>query len=432
MLFRTLSILLALCQTGLAIAAVDPVESKILARVDAEQPRALALLERAVNINSGTMNFVGVRQVGELFKQEFVELGFDVQWIEGEPFSRAGHLVASHGDRGPKILLIGHLDTVFATDSEFQRFEVLEGNRGRGPGASDMKGGNVVMLHALRALKAAGVLDDISVRVVMTGDEENRGSPYDLANAALVEAAVWADIALGFEDGDGDPRTAVIARRGASEWRLTVTGTPAHSSQIFREDLGYGAIFEAARILEGFRVALSGVNMLTFNPGVIAGGTEVSLDKDSSNGTVFGKENVIARSAVVLGDIRALSPQQLAEAKQVMQGIVDESPVHTSATIEFWDPYPPLAPTEGNHRLLQLYSRVSQDLGFGPVAAVDPRKAGAADVSFAAEHIEMALDGLGLMGTGGHTVQETADLATLASQTKRAAILMYRLGIQGK
>jgi len=427
MLLRLFVALLLPLTASLALAADDPVEQAIVAHVDAEQSRALALLEQAVNINSGTMNFPGVRRVGELFAAEFKELGFEVEWVEGEAFSRAGHLVASHGTAGPRFLLIGHLDTVFAPESEFQRYDRLDAQRAKGPGITDMKGGDVIIVQVLRALRAAGVLDRMSVRVVMTGDEENRGSPYGLANAALVDAAEWADIALGFEDGDGDPRTAVIARRGASEWRLTVTGTPAHSSQIFRQDLGYGAIFEAARILNQFRVDLSGQPMLTFNPSVIAGGTDITLDKDSSHGTVFGKENVIARSAQVLGDIRAISPHQLAETKTIMQAVVDAPLNGTGARIEFWDPYPPMAPTDGNKRLLELYSEASRDLGFGPVSAVNPLNAGAADVSFTAEYVDMALDGLGLMGEGGHTVNEIADLTTLASQTKRAAVLMYRL-----
>ena len=402
------------------------VEAAIVAQVKKDHDRALSLLRETVDINSGTMNIAGVRAVGAIFDHELKELGFKTQWIDGKAFNRAGHLVASRGSRGPKVVLIGHLDTVFAQDSPFQKMQV-EGNALKGPGTTDMKGGDVIIVHALRALQASGQLDRMSVRVVMMGDEENRGEPMALANQALIEAGEWADIAIGFEDGDGDPRTAAISRRGASDWTLEVSGKPAHSSQIFQPDVGVGAIFEAARILEGFRSALSAVPNLSFNPGVIVGGTDIALDIDSSRGTAFGKGNVIAQAVRVSGDLRSISPEQLASARETMKQIVAAHLPGASATITFADGYPPMAPTPGNARLLAIYDAASRDQGFGQVVAINPRKAGAADISFVADKVDMALDGVGLMGAGGHTVDEIADLATLDSQTIRAAVTLYRL-----
>ncbi len=427
-----LATLALLAPAGIASASgsVDPVENRIAAHVRSDHDRAMALLQESVDINSGTMNFTGVRKVGSVFEREFKELGFKTQWIDGAPFGRAGHLVASHGNRGPRLLLIGHIDTVFAEDSPFQKLQVTGPNAGRGPGATDMKGGDVIIVHALRALRDSGQLDKMSIRVVLTGDEENSGEPSALSKQALLEAGEWADIAIGFEDGDGDPRTAAISRRGSSGWQLEVTGKPAHSSQIFQPEVGAGAIFEAARILDGFRQALSTVPNLTFNPGVIAGGTDVTLDEDTSRATAFGKGNVIAQIVRVSGDLRSLSPEQLAEARETMTGIVAAHLPHTGATLRFDTGYPPMAPTEGNRKLLAIYDSVSQDFGFGPVTAINPRNAGAADISFVADKVDMAIDGIGLMGAGGHTVEETADLGTLDSQTIRAAVTMYRLSLQ--
>ena len=421
-----------LASSGIASAkgSADPVEARIAAHVRGDHGRAMALLQETVDINSGTMNFTGVRKVGSVFEREFKQLGFTTQWIDGAPFGRAGHLVASLGTRGPRLLLIGHLDTVFAEDSPFQKLQATGPNAGRGPGATDMKGGDVIIVNALRALRASGHLDELRIRVVLTGDEENSGEPQALSKQALLEAGEWADIALGFEDGDGDPRTAAISRRGSTGWQLDVTGKPAHSSQIFQPDVGAGAIFEAARILDGFRQALSGVPNLTFNPGVIAGGTDVTLDEQTSRATAFGKGNVIAQSVRVSGDLRSLSPEQLAEARKTMDSIVAAHLPHTGATLRFDDGYPPMAPTDGNRKLLAIYDSVSQDFGFGPVTAINPRNAGAADISFVADKVDMAIDGIGLMGAGGHTVEETADLGTLDSQTIRAAITMYRLSRQ--
>ena len=406
---------------------LDSDEQKIVAAVDAGQAAALGLLERVVNINSGSMNFAGVREVGQVFRSELNGLGFTTRWVDGAAFKRAGHLVAERTGSGPRVLLIGHLDTVFERDSPFQKFQRIDEKTARGPGIIDMKGGDVVMIQALKALHAAGTLDRLSLSIVLTGDEELTGEPLSAAREALVSAAKGAEIALGFEDGPGDPRTAVIARRGTTGWHLRVTGKPAHSSQVFREDVGYGAIYEAARILETFREKLAGEEHLTFNPGVILGGTSADLDRETARGTAFGKENVIAEHAIVMGDLRTLSADQLASAKKRMQEIVASSLPQTRATIEFDDGYPPLAPSDGNRRLLAMYDQASRDVGSGPVTAVNPDRAGAADVSFVAGHVGLILDGIGLMGHSDHTAEETADLTTLPSQTKRAAILLHRI-----
>ena len=395
--------------------------------IDAHNHEALALLERVVNINSGTQNFEGVREVGRAFHAELDALGFKTQWVDGAPFKRAGHLVADHPGAGPRILLIGHLDTVFEKDSPFQKFERVDERTARGPGVIDMKGGDVVMIGALKALQAAGILKRMNVVVVMTGDEEDSGDPLSAARDALVAAAKGADLAIGFEDGPGDPKLAVTARRGTTGWEVRVEGTPAHSSQIFRDDIGYGAVYEMARILNGFREKMAGEPHLTFNPGVMLGGTTVDFDPVQLRGSAFGKTNVIAEHAVVSGDLRALSREQFEKAKQTMTEIVGASLPHTSATIRFDEGYPPMAPTEENARLLAMYDQASRDLGFGAVTAVSPDRAGAADVSFVAGEVKMIIDGVGLMGHDDHTVKETADLTTLPSQTKRMAVFLHRI-----
>ena len=409
---------------------LDPFEIKVVEQIDFALPWSLELLESVVNINSGTLNLEGVKKVGRAFESEFKKLDFDTQWVDGSSFDRAGHLLASYGQSGPRILMIGHLDTVFAKTDAFQKFQRLDSEHVAGPGITDMKGGNVIIVSALRALKKLGALENVSIKVIMTGDEESSGKPLSAARAALVDAARWADIALGFEDGDGDIKTAVIARRGSVDWTLNVTGKPAHSSQIFKPEVGYGAILETARILNSFREQLAGVGNLTFNPGMIVGGTEVDLDSSTASGTAFGKNNVIAKTAKVSGGIRALSPEELASAKEVMQKIVTENLAHTSAKLGFGEGYPPMAPSAGNRKLLAEYSAVSESLGYGPIEAVNPRNAGAADISFTAEYIEMGLDGLGLMGTGGHTKDEVANISSLQKNTHKAAVLIYRLAKQ--
>ena len=434
-----------------AAGNLDGTERKIVEAVDKGAPASFALLERAVNVNSGTMNFDGVRETARLFEPELTALGFTVKWVDGAAWGRAGHLLARREPSGeaaveharpgvryastrpapkavPKVLLIGHLDTVFEKDSPFQRYQKLSDSSAAGPGICDMKGGDVVMLLALRAMKDAGVLDRIALSVYLGGDEERPGEPIALARRDLQDAAAWADIAIGLENGAGDPKVALIGRRGSGDWTLTTTGKPFHSGQIFRDDVGAGAIYEAARILDQFRTTLSSEKNLTFNPGTILGGTDVTWDSSAARGTAFGKANVIAEHAMVTGDLRTLTPEQLAHAKEAMQGIVAAHLPQTGATISFHDGYPPFAPTDGNRRLLAMYDQASRDLGFGGVDVSDPARAGAADVSFAASSVDMAIDGVGLMGSGGHTPDELADLRTLPSQAKRLALTLKRIG----
>jgi glutamate carboxypeptidase len=410
-----------------ASSSLSSEERALASYIDAHNADALALLERVVNINSGTQNFEGVREVGRVFRAELDTLGFRTRWVDGAAFRRAGHLVADHPGAGPRILLIGHLDTVFEKDSPFQKFERIDDRTARGPGIIDMKGGNVVMIAALKALNGSGVLKNMNVVVVMTGDEEDSGDPLSLARAALISAAKGADLAIGFEDGPADPKLAVTARRGTTGWEVRVKAKPAHSSQIFRDDIGYGAVYEMARILNAFREKLAGEAHLTFNPGVVLGGTSVEFDPVQVRGSASGKTNVVAEHAVASGDLRALSREQFDKARKTMSDIVAASLPQTSATIRFDEGYPPMAPTEGNAKLLALYDQASRDLGFGAVTAVSPDRAGAADVSFVAGEVKSIIDGVGLMGHDDHTAKETADLTTLPSQTKRLAVLLHRI-----
>lgn len=432
-LARPLALLLGLLLPSAARAqqpaggALSPEERAIVRSVDTHAAEALALLERVVNINSGTLNLPGVRAVGDVFRGELDRLGFATRWEPGEAFGRAGHLVATRGTRGPRVLLIGHLDTVFEPSGGVRRFERVGADSARGPGVTDMKGGDVAIVLALRALADAGALDRLRIAVVMNGDEELPGEPLSAARRVLVGAADAADVAIGFEDGDGDPHHAIVARRGVTEWKLTVTGTPAHSSQLFRPEVGYGAVFEAARILDAFRARLAGEPNLTFNPGLLLGGTAAELDSAGARGTAAGKTNVVAKAAVVEGDLRTLSLEQLARVQAAMRAIVADHLPGTGAELVFGEGYPPLAPTDGNRELLQLLSGASRDLGFGEMQATDPARAGAADVSFTAGHAPRVLDALGVKGHFGHTDDEIGDLRTLPMQAKRAAVLLLRL-----
>ena len=401
-------------------------EKKIVEKVKAMDEAAIDFLEKVVNINSGTMNLDGVRKVGAEFNTAFQAIGFNTEWIEmPKEMNRAGHLFARiQGNKGKKLLLIGHLDTVFEADSPFQTFE-RDGDMAYAPGGNDMKGGNVVILYALKALHELNLLKDASITVAYTGDEERTGKPLSISRKDLIAAAKSSDIALGFETATGF-NNATIARRGASGWKVETAGKRAHSSGVFSERTGAGAIFELARILHRFYEEVRGEQYLTFNPGNLLGGTFVDYNSLKSSGTAFGKTNVVAQTALVHGGLRFISEEQKENARAKMRAIVADHLPSTNATITFTDSYPAMGPTKENKALLKQLSEVSEALGFGVVEGYDPGRRGAADISFVADYVP-GLDGLGSMGKGAHTPQETVDLATFNALIQRTAVFIYRL-----
>jgi len=424
------AVLLASAQL-VAAPELSPDEQRMADWIDAHAEDAIALLAETVNIGSGTMNHEGVREVGRVMRRELDALGLETEWIDMPPeVNRAGHLFGRKSGEGTKILLIGHLDTVFEADDTFQAF-TRDGDTGFGPGIEDMKSGNVVIVYALKALREIGALDSIPVVVAYTGDEEKSGSPKSMSRKDLVDAGKWADVALGFEGAvtrDGSD-WSTIARRSSSSWILEVSGKQSHSSRIFSDDVGAGAIFEAARILNAFYDEVRGDEFLTFNAGAIQGGTNVEYDRQQNRGSTFGKTNVVPRNVIVHGGMRTISIDQLERTRDRMRAIVAKNHPHTSATISFRDGYPPMAPTEGNRRLETIFSEINEALGRGPMLTLDPLQRGAADISFVAPYTD-GLAGLGAIGEGGHTPNESLDLTSVPLAIKRAAILLYRLGAE--
>src|SRR5437868_10197602 len=330
--------------------ALSTTEQKIRDYVRAHEAEQIAFLEKAVNISSGTFNLQGVRAVGRLFEPEFSSIGFDAKWIAlPDAVARAGHLFAERkGNRGKRLVLIGHLDTVFEGEGErFVRLDTLAA----GAGSSDMKGGDVVVLYALKALNSVGARNGTRIIVAFTGDEEDAGPLHLVSRKPLIDAAKRSDIALAFEEDAGK---GTVARRGMSGWQLVVSGRQAHSSGIFAPGSSYGAIYEAARILNAFRERLSGEQYLTFNPAVILGGTDVTYDSTKISGTAAGKDNIIAPRVYARGDLRFISQDQLLKAREAMRLIVADHLPGTTASISFEDGSPAMPPTKGNLALLAL------------------------------------------------------------------------------
>ncbi|MFZ1806593.1 MAG: M20/M25/M40 family metallo-hydrolase [Cyclobacteriaceae bacterium] len=411
--------------TSLFAQKLSKAEKKVIAIVDQQSNDAIAFLEKIVNINSGTNNLEGVREVGMVFKEELDAMGFESKWIDmPKEMKRAGHLMSElKGVKGKKLLLLGHIDTVFEPQGEGTGF-VRKDTLAYGPGTSDMKGGDMVMLFALKALHEAKLLDNSQIIVLYTGDEEAAGKPISISRGDMFAAADRSDIALSFEGSTGFD-FATVARRGSSSWRLTVTGKQAHSSRIFTEPVGAGAIYESARILHRFYNELRDPS-LTYSPGMIAGGTTVTKNENGYEATASGKQNIVPNTVIVNGDLRFLSEEQKEMTREKMRVIVNDNLPGTSAEIEFIDSYPSMSPKQGNMDVLKVYDQVSKDLGMGEVKPYDPGKRGGGDIAFIADRIP-ALDGLGAMGGGAHAPEEFVNLNTLDEQIKRAALLIYRL-----
>ena len=402
-------------------------EKKIRNYVEKQNDSAIDLIERVVNINSGSLNIDGNKEVGKIFQKELDKLGFKTYWVTyHDSVKRAGHLFAEmRGGKGKKIVMIGHLDTVFEVDHPFQKY-VRKGNKAFGPGIADMKSGDVSMIYIMKALNHVGVLKDMNLTLAFIGDEEKLGAHSSIVRKELIEAGKWADIGFGFE-GAGGMNTGTIARRSASSWILKTTGIQGHSSRVFSESLGYGAIFESSRILNAFREELSEEEYLTFNPGAIVGGTDIEYDPLNARGNAYGKTNVVSQSVVVHGGIRTISMDQLENAMNSMKKIVSNNLPGTTASIEFKTSYPPMEPTQANYDLLDQLEEVNKALGYGVLNPLDPSLRGAADISFVAPHVDAALAGMGPDGFGAHSEDEWLDLSTFPKTTSRAAILIYRL-----
>lgn len=406
--------------------ALPKTEQQLVKNIEADWASTMLLLKESVNINSGTFNITGVKKVGELYGEEFKKLGFTVEWISlPDSLKRAGHLVAYRkGTKGKKLFIIGHLDTVFEPDMPPNPFTMLNDSTATGQGVNDMKGGDVMVIAVLKAMHKEKLLDDVSITVYFTGDEENAGDPREVSRGDFIERAKQHDIALAFEGANG-LNTVTTARRGSSEWKLEVEARQGHSAGVFGNG-GFGSIYEAARIINEFREKLGKEQYLTFNPGLFIGGSEVNYNDASQSGNASGKTNIISPKTVVIGDLRFLTEEQKENARENMRQIVAKNLPNSKAAISFKDGIPSMPPTPGNEALVKIVNDASLALGYGEVKAGNPGARGAGDISYIAKYLD-CLDGLGASGRGAHAPGETINLIEYKKLMKRAALVIYRL-----
>jgi len=429
MMFKKLSIFFIMITPITLFAGtggLSPQEVQLCQYLSDKKDAQLLLLEKLVNINSGSENLEGVQKVGELLWSEFEALGFKVRWGKGvTPMKRAAMLIAERqGSKGKRLLLLGHLDTVFPKESPFQHFK-RSGNTAMGPGVIDIKGGDVIILYALKALAASHALEDTTIRVVLTGDEESTAKPISVSRKPLIDLAKVSDIALDFEPTIRDHVS--VGRRGITHWSIQTKGKEGHSSRIFSNEFGNGAIFEMTRILNDMRIALGSEKSLTFNPGAILGGADVDFDTSLFRGSSFGKNNIISKITIANGDLRYLSSEQKKQAEKTIETIVSRNLPGTSATVQFQEVLPPMPPTDENLKLFEQYRRVSEKLGNGNVQLLPPELRGGGDIQTIAPYVSMGLVGIGANGRGEHSLEESLEVDSLVIQAQRAALLIYQL-----
>jgi glutamate carboxypeptidase len=373
--------------------------------VDARHPRFLAELETLVNVDCGSYTFEGVNRVADFVVGSLAELGAKVQRIPHEPTdgTQLGDLVIGRFEgEGPRVLLIGHMDTVFDPGTAAERPYRTEGDIAHGPGVTDMKAGLLAGLHAIAALHEAGVRP--SITFVANPDEEI-GSTF--SGPFIRQLAPEHDVALVLEcaRANGD---IVSARKGIADYHMSITGRAAHAG--VEPEKGRSAILEAAHQV----IALHALNgrwpTVTVNAGVIHGGT---------------RPNVVAERCELQVDIRASSADTFdAAAAEVERLAANPNVADVRIDLQRVAGHPPMEKTDASTRLVDLAASIAGELGFG---LTDASTGGASDANTTSALGVPTLDGLGPVGGDDHSVDEWLDLGSIVPRTTLLAGLISRI-----
>ena len=375
--------------------------------VESALPDTLADLETLVNIDCGSYTPEGVNRVADLVADRMTALGMALERRRHEPRDGEAQLgdllVGRLAGRGPRLLLIGHMDTVFDPGTAATRPYRTEGGRAYGPGVTDMKAGLLGGIGALRALVEAG--DAPNVTFVANPDEEI-GSPFSTPVIRALAPDHDAVLVLECARANGD---IVSARKGIADVRIEITGRAAHAG--VEPEKGRSAILEAAHQV----VALHALNgrwpSVTVNAGVIHGGT---------------RPNVVPERCEVQVDLRAATQDAFdaasAEAERIATSPrLDGVTSHLTRTAG----HPPMERTEASGRLVDLAVEIAGELGF---ALRDAATGGASDANTTAALGIPTLDGLGPVGGDDHSVDEWLDLGSVVPRTTLLAGLIGRAG----
>jgi len=375
--------------------------------VEGRLPRFMAELERLVNIDCGSYTADGVDRVAGFVSGALSELGASVERIPHEPGSdgtRLGDLVIGRleGD-GPRILLIGHMDTVFDPGTVAERPFRVAGDRALGPGVTDMKAGLLAGLHAVAALHEAGTRP--SLTFVANPDEEI-GSPFSTPHIRELAPGHDAVLVLECARANGD---IVSARKGIADYHVTVTGRAAHAG--VEPEKGRSAILEAAHQVLALHELNGRWPAVTVNAGVIHGGT---------------RPNVVAERCELRVDLRAATGDAFERAAAEVERLA-ASPRLDGVRVELRRTagHPPMEKTAASAALVETAVSIAAALGF---ELRDAATGGASDANTTAALGIATIDGLGPVGGDDHSVDEWLDVGSIVPRTTLLAELIARIG----
>lgn len=410
-------------QSSWAAESIEPSlntdEIELVRWLDSQEDNMLSMLERITNINSGSLNKQGVDEIATIFSRELRRLGFSISTLPGDVIEMpscpgsdynvdvSDHVLATKTGAGKRLLLMGHLDTVFPPDSPFQIFR-REGDTMYGPGVADMQGGLVVMLYALKALAEAEELDSKTISILLNSDEE-MGSLS--SRKYLEQQALLHDYGLVYESSGTNNLTRT--RKGLGQARFVVNGKASHAGGAHEQ--GRSAIKELAYKIVEIENMTNYESGVTVNVGIISGGEA---------------RNTIAPCAEAFIDLRYPQPQQGLDAADQFEQIFDSVysyPVDSGdLTTDRWINLhrPPKIPTPESDRLLEKTRAIGRLLG-QELGITD--SGGGTDGSLTQAVGLPTVDSLGVAGTGAHSDREQARVSSLVERAKLSAVLIRRL-----
>jgi len=374
---------------------------ELIAYLDSRQGDMLALLERVVNIDSGTLDKAGVDRVGALLAERLAGLGFTLEVIRQQEYG--DHLLGRKAGTGKwRILFVGHMDTVFAAGTAAQRPFRIEAGRAYGPGVLDMKGGIVCLLFALEALKATKhpAYDAAAMSVVFNSDEEYL-SPT--SRPVIEEEARRSQTVCVFEPARPGGEY-VISRKGTGKYQLTVTGRAAHAGA--QPERGRSAVGEMAHKIVALHALTDFSTGTTVNVGVVRGGE---------------RSNVVAEKAYAEIDIRVPNLEEYARLDQRIKAIGSSGTVpDTTAVLNGGLVFPPMIQTPGAKVLFEALRAAGQVVG---VEVKGIHTGGGSDANYASQFAP-TLDGMGPQGSETHSDREFIEVPTLPERSKVTALFL--------
>jgi glutamate carboxypeptidase len=375
--------------------------------IEARLPRYLAELESLVNIDCGSYTPDGVNRVADLVADSLGELGASVERLAHQPADgrrQLGDLVVGRlaGD-GPRLLLIGHMDTVFDPGTAAARPYRASGDRATGPGVTDMKGGLLAGLHAIAALQEAGQRP--SVTFVANPDEEI-GSPSSTAHIQAAAASTDACFVLEGARASGD---FVSARKGIADLRLVVQGRAAHAG--VEPEKGRSAILAGADLVTAIHALNGRWPDVTANVGVFNAGT---------------RPNVVPDRAELQVDVRAMTAVSLEAALAAVAEIAAAPSVpDVSVELETMAGWAPMEKLERSGRLADHAIALASRLGF---VTKDVATGGASDANTTSGMGVPTIDGLGPVGGLDHSPDEYLEVESIVPRTALLAALLLAVG----